>query len=80
MIETRVFVDSLESAKNILKQENAVLKGKYKIYDTIYRNIDKSTPLIEEFLRLREVPKRRLFDEFSIWYGAMREIRTSLWS
>lgn len=57
MIEARVFVDSLDDAKNILKQENAELKGKYKIHDTIYRNVDKSTPLIEEFLRLRVIPE-----------------------
>lgn len=57
MIEARVFVDSLDDAKDILKQENAELKGKYKIHDTIYRNVDESIPLIEEFLRLRVVPE-----------------------
>lgn len=57
MIEARVFVDSLDSVKNILEQENAKLKGKYKIHDIIYRNVDKSIPLIEEFLRLRVVPE-----------------------
>jgi adenylate cyclase class IV len=62
MIEARVFVDSLDSAKSILKQENAELKGKYKIHDTIYRNVDKSIPLIEEFLRLRVVPEN-IWDE-----------------
>ncbi len=62
MIEARVFVDSLDDAKNILKQENAELKGKYKIHDTIYRNVDKNIPLIEEFLRLRVVPEN-IWDE-----------------
>lgn len=62
MIEARVFVDSIDDAKNILKQENAELKGKYKIHDTIYRNVDKSIPLIEEFLRLRVVPEN-IWDE-----------------
>lgn len=57
MIEARVFVGSLDDAKNILKQENAELKGKYKIHDTIYRNVDESIPLIEEFLRLRVMPE-----------------------
>ena len=57
MIEARVFVDSLDDAKNILAQESAELKGKYKIHDTIYQNVDKSIPLIEEFLRLRVVPE-----------------------
>lgn len=62
MIEARVFVDSLDDAKNILKQEGAELKGKYKIHDMIYRNVDKSIPLIEEFLRLRIVPEN-IWDE-----------------
>ena len=62
MIEARVFVDSLDSAKAILNQENAELKGKYKIHDTIYRNINKSISLIEEFLRLRVVPEN-IWDE-----------------
>ena len=57
MIEARVFVDNLDNARKILEQENAELKGKYKIHDTIYRNIDKNIPLIEEFLRLRVAPK-----------------------
>lgn len=57
MIEARVFVDNLDSAKNILTQNNAELKGKYKIHDTIYRNVDTSIPLIEEFLRLRVMPE-----------------------
>jgi len=57
MIEARIFVNDLDNAKEILRQENAELKGKYKIYDTIYRNVDKSIPLIEEFLRLRIIPE-----------------------
>lgn len=62
MIEARVFVDSLDSAKSILAQEHAELKGKYKIHDTIYQNTNKSIPLIEEFLRLRVVPEN-IWDE-----------------
>ncbi len=57
MIEARIFVDNLDFANSILKKEHAKLKGKYKIHDSIYRNIDKSIPLIEEFLRLREIPE-----------------------
>lgn len=62
MIEARVFVNSLDNAKSILEQEKAELKGKYRIHDTIYRNIDKNVPLAEEFLRLRVVPEN-IWDE-----------------
>lgn len=57
MIEARVFLDDLDGARAILARENAELKGKYKIHDTIYRNIDKNVPLIQEFLRLRVMPE-----------------------
>lgn len=57
MIEARVFVDSLDNAREVLKQKGAQLKGSYKVHDTIYRNADKSIPLINEFLRLRVVPE-----------------------
>lgn len=57
MIEARVFVESLDNEKKVLKQENAELKGKYKIHDTIYRSINKDVSLIDEFLRLRVVPE-----------------------
>lgn len=57
MIEARVFVDNLDDAKDILEQESAQLRGRYKIHDTIYRSVDKNVPLIEEFLRLRVVPE-----------------------
>lgn len=57
MIEARVFVSSLDSAREVLRGKNAELKGKYKIHDTIYRNVDENVPLIDEFLRLRVVPE-----------------------
>ncbi len=57
MIEARVFIDSLDNAREILHQENAEGKGQYKIYDTIYRNTHDDVPLIDEFLRLRVVPE-----------------------
>lgn len=62
MIEARVFVDSLDAARNTLEQENAELQGRYKIHDTIYRNVDTSIPLVEEFLRLRVIPEN-IWDE-----------------
>lgn len=57
MIEARVFTHDLEGARGILESEEADLKGKYQIHDTIYRNVDNSIPLIEEFLRLRVMPE-----------------------
>ncbi len=57
MIEARVFIDNLDSARDILQQERAELQGFYTIHDTIFQNKDASIPLSEEFLRLREIPK-----------------------
>lgn len=57
MIDARIFIDSLDKAKSVLDSERAELKGKYIIHDTIYRNIDSSISLVDEFLRLREVPE-----------------------
>jgi len=62
MIEVRAFSSNLDNAKAILAQEDATLKGEYTIHDTIYRNIDSTIPLDEEFLRLREIPKN-IWDE-----------------
>lgn len=62
MIEARVFVSNLDNARDILKKENAKLKGKYKIHDTIYRNVDKTVSLTDQFLRLRVVPEN-IWDE-----------------
>lgn len=62
MIEARVFVDSLDSAKKVIREEGAELKGSYKIHDTIYRSADKDVSLINEFLRLRVTPEN-IWDE-----------------
>ena len=62
MIEARVFTDSLDHAKEVLESESAVLKGKYVIQDTIYRNIDDHISLTDEFLRLRVIPEN-IWDE-----------------
>lgn len=56
MIEARIFIDSLENAKSILSAQKAISQGNYEIIDTIFRRIDNSAPLIDEFLRLRVVP------------------------
>lgn len=57
MIEARVFVDSLDDAKKILAAHRAVPSAKFSIHDTIYRSVDTHIPLIDEFLRLRVIPK-----------------------
>ena len=62
MIEARVFTDSLDHAKAVLEKDQAILKGRYVIDDTIYRNIDASISLTDEFLRLRIIPE-------NIWDG-----------
>ena len=57
MIEARAFVGSLDSAREALDKEQAVNQGRYRINDSIYRNYDAGISLVDEFLRLREVPE-----------------------
>jgi len=57
MIEARIFIDSLDEAKQILTAQKAICKGQYKIIDEIYRSTDTSVTLNDEFLRLRVVPE-----------------------
>ncbi len=65
MIEARVFTDSLDHTKTVLRDERATLKGRYVIDDTIYRNVDESISLIDEFLRLRVIPEN-IWDEKAV--------------
>lgn len=65
MIEARIFLDSLDGAREVLQQGNAELNGKYQIHDTIYRNINTEIPLAEEFLRLRVIPEN-IWDEKAV--------------
>lgn len=62
MIEARVFTDNLDDAKAVLKEEQAIFRGRYVIEDAIYRNVDVDVPLIDEFLRLRVIPEN-IWDE-----------------
>jgi len=57
MIEARIFTPSLENAKATLQTHKAINKGRYKIIDEIFRSKDVSVSLIDEFLRLREMPE-----------------------
>lgn len=57
MIEARIFTNSLDEAKTILTAQKAISKGSYRIIDEIFQSTDPSIPLIEEFLRLRELPE-----------------------
>lgn len=57
MIEARIFTDSLDDANKKLQELNAINQGQYKIHDEIYRSVDNSVSLIDEFLRLRVVPE-----------------------
>jgi hypothetical protein len=65
MIEARIFTDSLEPARSVLRREDAVLAGAYKIHDTIYRSRNEDVPLIDEFLRLRVIPEN-IWDEKAV--------------
>ncbi len=56
MIDARNFVDSLDTARNILIREGAVFKGEYDIHDSIYRLKDMSVGIEKTFLRFRIVP------------------------
>lgn len=62
MIEARVFTDNLDDARMTLAGLNAENQGRYTIDDEIYRNIDDTTLLVDEFLRLRVIPEN-IWDE-----------------
>jgi len=62
MIEARVFTDNLDDARMTLAGLNAENQGRYTIDDEIYRNIDDSILLVDEFLRLRAIPEN-IWDE-----------------
>lgn len=62
MIEARVFVDEIESARDVLRHLGASDQGEYVIDDRIYRNRDESYSLTDEFLRIRSIPKN-IWDE-----------------
>ena len=57
MFDARIFIDSLDDARAILRKENADYKGEYIIHDIIYRSKDPNVGLEKSFLRLRIVPK-----------------------
>lgn len=75
MIEARIFIDDLDNARNILGRENAELKGKYKIHDTIYRNVDDNISLVDEFLRLRVIPENIWADKEVVLALKQTELR-----
>lgn len=62
MIEARIFADGLDRTREQLDDLGAEDKGRYTIDDAIYRNIDESVELIDEFLRLRVIPEN-IWDE-----------------
>ncbi len=62
MFDARIFIDSLENARQVLQQQHAVYKGVYEIRDSVYRSTDVSQPLEKVFLRLRAVPQN-IWDE-----------------
>lgn len=57
MIDARIFLSELDSARNALTNSSAVFKGEYVIHDVIYISKDASKGLDIVFLRLRMVSK-----------------------
>ena len=57
MLEARTFVNNFDKAREVLKSLDAVSKGDYEIHDIIFRSKDLSKTMVDEFLRLRVVPK-----------------------
>ena len=62
MLEARTFVNDFDKAREVLKLLDAELKGEYEIHDMIFSSKDRSKTLVDEFLRLRIVP-RNIWDE-----------------
>ncbi len=62
MLEARTFVDTLDNARQILVERNAILRGEYEIHNSIYASKDKTLGLDQIFLRLRTIPKN-IWDE-----------------
>ena len=57
MLEARTFVENFDKAKEVLKSMNATLKGEYRIHDIIFTSNDSNKTMVDEFLRLRIIPK-----------------------
>ena len=57
MYDARIFPPSLETFRTMLLEKHAILKGDYRIHDTIYASRNPEEGLENVFLRLREVPK-----------------------
>lgn len=56
MYDARIFLDTLDTARNKLIAEHATFKGEYIIHDAIYASKDLSQGIEKIFLRLRSVP------------------------
>lgn len=62
MIEARIFINEIDGIRERLEAAGATNRGRYSIDDTVYRNIDTSITLGDEFLRLRVIPEN-IWDE-----------------
>lgn len=56
MFDARIFLNSIDDAKKILEEQEAVLKGEYEVHDYIFSSVDQNQTLDKVFLRLRIVP------------------------
>jgi len=57
MLDARIFITELDTARKILKMNQAVFKGEYSIHDSIYSSNDLNNGIDKVFLRLRSVLK-----------------------
>lgn len=55
MFDARIFTNSLDNAKRILGEHQAVFKGEYEIHDIIFSSKNTEETLDKVFLRLRFV-------------------------
>jgi hypothetical protein len=57
MYDARTFPNTLENARRVLGDKEAVFKGEYFIHDVIFSSLDPEETLDKVFLRLRLLPK-----------------------
>ena len=62
MFDARTFLNGLDRAKEVLKNNGADFKGEYTIHDIIYKSKNPEEGLNEVFLRLRLV-RQNIWDE-----------------
>lgn len=65
MLEARVFIKSVDFARDILTEQKAIFKGEYALRDSIFAPTDPNKTLLDSFLRLRVISKN-IWDEKNV--------------